>query len=187
MPASPGTWSGEGLGWVEHSHGIAGHHGAVTPRFSTLSLLKFSDCSGRAKPHSKPREGPREANKKASWKFCAGLCRAHDFGGYVPWGWLKISWLPAFSVDRRRACGYRRLSPSIGALGGRADRREFVSMCHSPVCQGVGGLRGCVSWMFFEDILPQYSCSIHRPLQYQFLPEWFCVACPRRAFHRIEP
>ena len=39
---------------------------------------------------------------------------------------------------------------------------SFVSMSHSPVCLGVGGLGGCVSWMlhfgFCEDILPQYSC-----------------------------
>ena len=77
----------------------------------------------------------------------------------MPEVWLKISWLPAFSVDRRRACGYRRLSPSIGALGGgRAGGREFVSMSQSPVCLGVGGWGVCVCHGCFILVFSKIFC-----------------------------
>ena len=71
---------------------------------------------------------------------------------------------PQDSVDRRRACGYRRLPPSIGALGGRAGRRELVSMSHSPggwegVCHGCFIL--VFSKIFCHSILVRFTgfCS----------------------------
>ena len=66
-------------------HGISGITQRRASDFGGAPCLCFAHPAGPAsqKRHSQPREGPR-GGKGLVEELCAGLCRAHDFGGYVP-------------------------------------------------------------------------------------------------------
>ena len=140
VPASPGTGRGGFRMGRTQAHGVTRH----------APCLRVAHPAGPAgqKRHSQPREGPR-----------GGKGLVEEFAPDCAERTISAGTSRRFGVQCRSAASlwHRRLPPSIGDLGGRAGRREFVSMSHSP-----GGLGGRVSWMlhfgFFEAILPQYFC-----------------------------
>ena len=86
--SQPWNVVGEGLGWVEHSH-------TESPGITQRLLLRV----GGALPMFRtPAPRRPRGDKGLAEELCAALWRAHDFGGYVPKVWLKISWLPAFGL-----------------------------------------------------------------------------------------
>ena len=86
--SQPWNVVGEGLGRVEHSH-------TESPGITQRLLLRV----GGALPMFRtPAPRRPRGDKGLAEELCAALWRAHDFGGYVPKVWLKISWLPAFGL-----------------------------------------------------------------------------------------